>query len=117
MAWLEFKDWLSDLSGLSKDALHIYAALLVQLAAAALLRRSLASPLPWLAVLVFLLANEAVDLWFDPLEDEVKPWKVQGLVVDLANTLLAPTLLLVIARRAPRLLTPPAGSGRGGSSR
>jgi hypothetical protein len=90
-------------TGLERDALHIYAALIIQLGSAALLRRTLASPWPWLAVLVFALANEWVDMNRDSL---IEDWEKQAALHDLWNTMLLPTLLLLVVRFAPRLTGP-----------
>ena len=109
MSWLEFKDYLSEITDLHQDALHIYAAVLVQLATAVVLRRSLASFIPWLAVLAVLVVNEVLDLTEPgrPIEE----WQVLGGLQDVWNTMAVPTILLLIARFAPSLLT-----GRKGKS-
>jgi hypothetical protein len=87
-------------TGLERDALHIYAALLIQIGAAALLRRTLASPWPWLIVLAFALGNEWLDMNRDLL---IERWEKEAALHDLWNTMLAPTLLLLVVRFAPRL--------------
>src|SRR5687767_9521670 len=87
-------------TGLERDALHIYAAILIQIGSAALLRRTLASPWPWLIVLVFALANEWLDMNRDRL---IEQWEKEAGLHDLWNTMLAPTLLLLVVRFAPRL--------------
>ena len=87
---------------LERDALHIYAAFLIQIASAALLRRTLASPLPWLAVLAFALGNEWLDVNRDRL---IEDWEKEAALHDLWNTMLLPTLLLIVVRFAPRLTT------------
>ena len=103
MQWLLFKDFLSDWTGLSEDALHIYGALLVHLAAAALLRASLARFLPWLCVLAAIVINEALDVYLPghPIEQ----WQIDGGIQDLWNTMLLPTLLWITARFTPHLVT------------
>lgn len=108
MSWTEFKIYLSQVTALSQDALHIYAAVAVQLAAALLLRRSLAHPLPWLVLVAALLANEVADLREPgrPIEE----WQVLGSIKDSWNTLLLPTLLMLLARYAPRLVARPAAA-------
>src|SRR5690349_17434702 len=103
MGWLAFKHWLQMSGGISMDAMHVLAGVLVQLLIAVLLRRSLRSPLPWLAVLLLALANEAVDLHVD------KTWPDRGVqwvesIKDMLITMLLPSLLLMIARWAPGLL-------------
>ena len=85
---------------LDRDALHIYVAVLIQLGAAALLRRTLASPWPWLVVLAFALANEWLDVHRDNLVEE---WEKAAALHDLWNTMLLPSLLLLVVRFAPRL--------------
>lgn len=85
---------------LDRDALHIYTAVLIQLGSAALLRRTLASPWPWLVVLAFALTNEWLDVHGDDL---VEAWEKAAALHDLWNTMLLPTLLLLVVRFAPRL--------------
>ncbi|MDT9599707.1 hypothetical protein [Sphingosinicella rhizophila] len=101
MNWFHLKLWLVEASGLDMDALHVHAGIFLQVAAALVLRRSLASPLPWFAVLVAVLANEIYDFnyevwpnrWDQVLEGFRDSW----------NTLLLPTLFLVLTRYLPRL--------------
>ncbi len=102
MDWEVAKAAIETWSGLHRDALHIYAAILIQLVSALLLRRTLASPWPWLVVLAFALTNE----WFDLFRDElVEDWEKAGAIHDLWNTMLVPTLLLLAVRFVPRLTT------------
>lgn len=103
MDWLQFKNYLSEVTDLSQDALHVYVAVLIQLASALVLRKSLAHPLPWLCLLGSLLLNEAVDLQATgrPIEE----WQVLGGVRDLWNTMVLPTALMLLARFAPGLMT------------
>jgi hypothetical protein len=103
MDWVQFKVYLTEVTDLSQDALHIYAAALIQVAAALLLRRSLAHSLPWLCVFVLLAFNEVVDL-AEPGKP-VEEWQVLGGLQDVWNTLLLPTVLMLLARFAPRILT------------
>ena len=102
MQWTQFKDYLSQVTDLDQDALHVYAAVLIQFAAAALLRRSLASIWPWLAVWLFLIVNELVDL-FAP-DEKIGQWQIEGLIQDGWNTMALPTLLWLLAYYAPSLL-------------
>ena len=105
MDWHGVKEWLEAATHLDMDALHVHAGVLLQLLAALLLRRSLASPWPWLVVFAGALANEAYDLhyetWPDP--DRARQWAESA--KDVVNTMLIPTVLLLLARYAPRLLT------------
>jgi hypothetical protein len=102
VGWYEFKQWLEISSGLHMDALHVHAGILCQLAAAFLLRRPLGSIWPWLVVAVAVTGNEIYDIqldlwpnWDDQIREGVK---------DLWNTLLMPTLLMLVARYAPWLI-------------
>ena len=105
MDWYGVKEWLEAATHLDMDALHVHAGALLQLLAALLLRRSLRSPWPWLVVLVAALGNEAYDLYYEtwPDPDRARQWAESA--KDIVNTMLIPTLLLILARCAPRLLT------------
>jgi hypothetical protein len=105
MGWYGFKEWLEATSGLDMDALHVHAGILVQLLAALLFRRSLRSIWPWFIVFVASLANEGYDLWFETWPDPERARQFAEGAKDLLNTMLIPTLLLLVARFAPRLLT------------
>ena len=85
-----------------KDALHIYAALLIQLGAAKLSRRSLGHMLPWLAVFGLELVNEMLDLVRGG-EPVLRPWQVVAGLHDIINTMILPTVLLLLCRRDPSL--------------
>ncbi len=104
MLWLSLKSSLADLT-VHKDALHIYAALVVQVAAALLTRRPLSSMIPWLAVFAAELANEALDLLFEK-EPYIHQWQVDGSIHDLLNTMVLPTVLLLLARYVPTVFAP-----------
>ncbi len=106
MDWEQVKNAIAVWTELERDALHIYAAILLQIGSAAVLRRSLASPLPWLAVFAAALANEALDMRRDGIFED---WERAAALHDLWNSMLVPTILLLLARFAPRLLTGPAG--------
>jgi hypothetical protein len=104
--WEQVKSAIAIWTELERDALHIYAAILLQIVAAALLRRSLASPLPWLAVLAAALANESLDIRRDGV---FEAWERAAALHDLWNSMLVPTILLLLVRFAPRLVTRPPG--------
>lgn len=102
LGWYQVKLFLEHVSGISMDALHILVGFLVFLMSAQLLKRSVESPLPWLALLILELGNEAydlhVELWPDPgsqLGEGVK---------DIMLTMALPTLVLILARWRPALL-------------
>lgn len=105
MDWFEFKNWLELSTGLDRDSLHIYAGVGVQLAMAFLLRRSLASPIPWLFVVAVALANEYYDYSFIPARASESVGYYDEGIRDVWNTLLLPSLLFAIARFWPNLLT------------
>lgn len=102
MDWFQLKIALSEALGVSQDALHILAGILLHLLAAAVTRRPIAHPLPWLLVVALAVANELFDLWFEIWPNRDDQWAETA--KDLVTTLLAPTLLLLIARWAPALL-------------
>jgi hypothetical protein len=101
MNWYDIKQSLELSLGLDMDALHVYAGLLIQIFAALLLRRSMASPWPLLVVLGAVAANEAYDLAYEI-------WPQRGMqyaegLKDGWNTMLLPTALMLLTRFAPRL--------------
>ena len=111
MSWNDIKDAIEAATGLGRDALHIYFAILIQIGAAALLRRKVADWLPWLMVLGFAVANEYFDAY---VVGEAGDWEISSGVHDLWNTMLVPTMLLLLTRFAPRLaVRPAAGSADG----
>ena len=103
MDWMGLKGLGSEL-GLAKDALHIYGAVAIQILSALLLRRSLAHWLPWFAVLLVALLIEGGDMWFGE-EAHVQQWQIDGAKHDMLNTMVLPTVLLVLARYAPSLFS------------
>jgi hypothetical protein len=100
--WHHLKDLAEHASGLNMDALHVYAGIFLQLGAAIVLRRSLKSPWPWLFVLVAEFGNEVNDYTYEIWPDRDIQF-AEGLR-DMWNTMALPTLLLLLARYAPRLL-------------
>ncbi|HEX8623479.1 MAG TPA: hypothetical protein VF782_00220 [Allosphingosinicella sp.] len=104
MDWQEVKETIAVWTELDRDALHIYAALLVQVGAALLVRRRVSHWLPWIAVLAFAVGNEWLDTYADGLAEQ---WELDAGLHDLWNTMLLPTLLLLFVRFAPRVFTPP----------
>lgn len=98
MDWYGVKLIAMEATGLSKDALHVLVGFTGQIIVAAVLRRTLASPIPWLCVLLAELANE----WFD-LNHEDWPDRPMwpGSVHDIWVTMFVPTVLLLLSRYAP----------------
>ena len=106
------KTELSELVGLSKDALHVHLGLLVFLLAIVIFRRSAASLVPWTCVLVLQLVNEAVDTfhWHNGVLD----FDLRESLKDMVNTMLWPTLLLLLTRFTNALgTTRKSGAHRG----
>ena len=83
-------------TGLSKDALHIYVGLAVFLIVAAVSKRSASSWLPWLVVFLVATLGELVDMRDDLLS--LGHWRWSASLHDIINTILWPTVLLVLAR-------------------
>ena len=102
MDWEQVKGAISIWTELERDALHIYAAILLQIGSAAVLRRSLASPWPWLVVLAAALGNEWLDIYRDDLFED---WEQGAAIHDLWNTMLVPTILALLVRFAPAIVT------------
>jgi hypothetical protein len=100
--WFEAKTLAEHATGWPRDTLHVMGGVLLQLLFAFLLRTGLSDRRPWLVVLALELANEAYDLWIERWPSWSMQWG-EG-VRDLLGTMLLPTLLLIIARRRPRLL-------------
>ena len=100
--WAAFKLFIAHASGVSHDAMHVIAGVLAQLILAAVLRRSLASPWPWLVVLVAELANEWNDLMVERWPEAAMQYG--EIAKDVALTMLLPTILLIAARRWPGLI-------------
>lgn len=102
LGWYQIKLFIEHASGISMDAWHILLGFILFLFAAAVLKRSIAHPLPWLAVLMLEIGNEAydlhVELWPDPGSQLGEGFK------DIMLTMTLPSLLLGIARLKPGLL-------------
>ena len=101
MEWYHFKLALTASTGVSQDALHIFAGVIFQILLAAVLRVRLSHLMPWLAVLGLELANEYSDLHLELWPDRAVQYCES--VKDLLVTMAVPTLLLVLVRFAPGL--------------
>ncbi|SIO22402.1 hypothetical protein SAMN02745824_3422 [Parasphingorhabdus marina DSM 22363] len=105
MEWYEIKIWFAETLSLDRDALHIYGALLIQILTAIIVRRPLSSPLPWIAALIVALLNEYLDLQHaGPQQWSIDLYRAASLH-DMRNTMILPTVLLLVARYWPNLLT------------
>ena len=105
LSWEQIKEAIAVWTDLERDALHIYAAMLVQVGAALVLRKRLSHWLPWAVVLAFAVGNEWLDAFAD---DVVEQWELDSGLHDLWNTMLLPTLLLLLVRFVPALFAPKA---------
>ncbi len=97
--WIGYKTQLIGFVGLTNDAMHVHASLLILLVSAVMLRRRPDSVWCWLIVFAAELFNEYADLkGMAPGEDSIR-----ASVHDLYNTMFWPTTLLVLGR----LIFPP----------
>jgi hypothetical protein len=94
--WEALKEWLSKELHVSHAVLHIHIGLLVFLVMGRVLRKPMSSPLPLLVVAMLELANEAMD--FTRYYVSHWPWTPGNTIEDIVNTLLWPTILLLLAR-------------------
>lgn len=104
MDWLGLKLDLVAVTGLDKDALHIYAAVLVQTAVALITRTGFRSVLPWLAVAAVEGTNEWADMYFEVWPD--RTLQLSRGIHDIVNTMIMPTFLLLFARLHARPAPP-----------
>lgn len=88
---------LVQLTGLSKDTLHVYVGLTVLFVSAALTRRKLSSMLPLLAVLFVAFLGELADLRDDLTS--LGYWRWSASIHDILNTVFWPAVLTVLARK------------------
>ena len=99
--WYDAKMLIERAGTVSTDALHVIAGVLVQLLVATLLRRPLASWLPWLVVLAAILFNEGVDFWAERWPSLAMQLSESG--KDVVLTLFLPTALMLALRASPTL--------------
>lgn len=90
------KTQLSELLGITRDALHIHIGLAIFLAVALVFRRSLASWIPWLALLAFELANELMDIFH--MHEGAIGFELGDSLKDILNTMFWPSVVLIVAR-------------------
>ena len=102
LGWYQVKLFIEHASGISMDALHVLVGFFLFVIAARLLRTGVASPRPWLALLLLELFNEAYDL-------HVERWpnlasQLGEGAKDILLTMVLPTLIMVVARWRPHWL-------------
>lgn len=85
-----------EFTGLGKDALHIHVGLAAFFLAAAILRKPLHSPVPWLVAVGVACLGEAVDLFDDYRLGS--PAHLAANLHDILNTAAWPTILFLLAR-------------------
>jgi hypothetical protein len=100
--WYEIKLFVEHASGISMDALHILVGFLLFIIAALILRRGIGSFLPWVALLMLELINEAYDLHVELWPDLVS--QIGEGAKDIMLTMTLPTLVLLLARLKPQWL-------------
>lgn len=100
--WFTIKMWIESSISFSPKALHPIVGVVLQLAFAAILRTSVAKPMPWLIVLALELANEWTDLTIDVWPNRSD--QIAGSMTDVMLTMILPTLLFLAARYYPSLL-------------
>lgn len=103
LGWSQVKIFLEHASGISMDALHILGGFGIFLLAAFFLKRTVGEALPWLATLILEIGNEAYDLHVE-LWPDLASQLGEG-AKDVLLTMALPTLLLIVARLRPTLLT------------
>ena len=99
--WYQVKLFAQHASGMSMDALHVIAGVVLLFTIALLLRKSVARPLPLLLVLLLALINEASDF-------RVEIWPQMAMqagesVKDVILTMVLPVLIFLVARNRPKL--------------
>lgn len=99
--WYQVKLFAQHASGMSMDALHVVAGVVLLFATAFLLRTSVARPLPLLVVLLVAVLNEAGDF-------RAEIWPQLGMQAgeaakDLILTMVVPVLIFLVARFRPKL--------------
>lgn len=102
---------LITLTGLAKDALHIYIALAIFLGSCLIFGWKARQWRPWLLVLAVAITGEVWDI-LRALELGQKPG-LQGNWQDIWNAMLIPTALLVLSRYSSIFAKDPAVSGPG----
>ncbi len=92
--WISYKIWLIDNVGLTNDAMHVHAALVILFAASIILRRRPDSIWCWIIVFLAEIFNEYADVkGLAPGEDTMR-----ASLHDIYNTMLWPTVILILGR-------------------
>jgi hypothetical protein len=92
--WIICKTWLVEYVGFTNDAMHVHGSILILFVSAIVLRRRPDSIWCWLIVLLAELFNEYADLrGIAPGEETM-----DAAIHDLYNTMLWPTVILILGR-------------------
>ena len=99
--WYQVKLFVQHASGMSMDALHVVAGVILLFASALVLRTNVGRPLPLLIVLLVALVNEASDF-------SAEIWPELGMQAgeaakDLILTMIVPVLIFLTSRYRPQL--------------
>ena len=92
--YLAWKATLSGQMGISESLLHLHAGLAIFVVTALLLRKRMRSWIPLAVVVVLAMVNEMIDYRYSP------GWDVGASLKDLANTIVWPLILFLLARRS-----------------
>ncbi|HVL79385.1 MAG TPA: hypothetical protein VM346_08885 [Sphingomicrobium sp.] len=84
------------------DVLHVIAGVILLIFFAILLRRSLASWLPWFAVLLVAVVNELLDLSIEAWPNRSEQFGESA--KDVLLTIFLPTVLVLTARFLPDVM-------------
>ena len=93
-AYLDWKAALGEQTGMSENLIHVHVGLAIFVLTALLLRHRMRSWVPLGVVVGLALLNELVDY------SESANWDLGSSSVDFFNTILWPTVLFLLARRA-----------------
>jgi hypothetical protein len=99
--WDALKEFATHV-GVAKDALHVYLAFLIQVIAAIVLRRPLSNWMPWAVALLAAMLNEVLDIRYGR-EPQVQEWQQVEARRDIINSIVLPTLILLLSRYLPWL--------------
>lgn len=109
--WIGYKMRLVEAVGLTNDAMHIHASLLILFGSAIILRRRPDSVWCWLIVLVAELFNEYADLQGQAPGEAT----IDAAMHDIYNTMFWPTIILILRRfMFPHAKKSDAKTGRSG---
>jgi hypothetical protein len=106
-SWHQGKLFVEHTVAINHDALHVIIGVLAWMLIAAVMRRPLSSPFPWLWLLALILWNETVDLWTEQWPDAGMQYG-EG-AKDVLLTMFLPTVMMIVARTRPALFR---GRGR-----